>query len=214
MRPRLGRLLEHDPRSRAFPARTATALVSRTHRHWGPVLDQGDLGSCTGNALTQARNTTPLRAGRPLLTEADAVTVYGRATALDAFPGTYPPEDTGSSGLAVCKAGAQLGWIRTYRHAFGLDAALAALVLAPVLIGINFYDGMFDPDPAGFIAPSGGLAGGHEMVLTRIYVPGRWVLGFNSWGPAWGDLGRFRMTFAVLGRLLAEDGDCTVPSLT
>ena len=31
-----------------------------------------------------------------------AVALYSDATKVDAYPGTYPPDDTGSSGLAIC----------------------------------------------------------------------------------------------------------------
>ena len=49
----LGRLIEHDERSRryAFDA-SKVKLASVHHERRVPVLDQGDLGSCTGNAMT------------------------------------------------------------------------------------------------------------------------------------------------------------------
>lgn len=52
----LGRIVQHDPRSLAFVAATAP-LKTVTHRLSGQVLDQGNLGSCTGNAMAQALNT-------------------------------------------------------------------------------------------------------------------------------------------------------------
>ena len=78
----LGRHLQpnHDPRSLDHPAEVAP-LVSVRHQHHGPVLDQGQLGSCTGNATAQALNTDPLMPdGRRLLTEQDAVAIYSWAT--------------------------------------------------------------------------------------------------------------------------------------
>ena len=74
-------------------------------KHHGPVLDQGQLGSCTANALCQALNTEPNRwRTDPPLDETAAVGLYAVATTIDPFVGRWPLNDTGSSGLAVCKA--------------------------------------------------------------------------------------------------------------
>jgi len=202
----LGRVVQHDPRSRAYPA-TLGALRTITHRHYGPVLDQGQIGSCTGNAAADALNTTPLRHGRRLLTEVDARTLYHEATVLDGFPGTWPPTDTGSSGLGVAKAVVKAGWATGYTHAFGLDHALAALVLAPVIVGTNWHDSMFTPDSKGFIHPSGAVVGGHEYALVGLDVKRARVTMLNSWSASWGINGRAYITFADLGALLADQGD-------
>jgi len=208
----LGRHLEpnHDPASRAFPAAVAP-LVTTLHAHRGPVLDQGQLGSCTGNAVSQALNTDPLRpAERRLLTEADAVGIYTWATHHDPYPGAYPPDDTGSSGLAVAKAARKLGLIHSYRHAFGLDHALGALVLAPVIIGIPWLADMFTPDPDGYLSRTGTVAGGHEVALIGLDVEHRNVTVLNSWGSGWGNGGTALMHWADLDALLGQGGDVTV----
>jgi len=203
----LGRVVQHDPRSLAFPAALAPALKTVTHRHYGPVLDQGQVGSCTGNAAAQSLNTVPLRHGRRLLTEIDAQGLYHEATVLDGFPGTWPPTDTGSSGLAVAKASQQAGWVTGYTHAFGLDQCLAALVLAPVIVGTNWHEDMFNPDAAGYVHPTGAIAGGHEYTLLGINVKLARVTMLNSWSASWGRNGRAYITFADLGTLLADSGD-------
>src|SRR5882672_8003142 len=95
---RLGRHVEHDPRSRAFSAGTA-AIKSVRHKRHGKAFDQGELGSCTGNAMAGVLMTEPLWIRGRNLAEADAVALYKTATRLDSVPGTYPPNDTGSSGL-------------------------------------------------------------------------------------------------------------------
>lgn len=206
----LGRRVRHDPRSRQFPAATSASLVSTSH-YRPDVLDQGALGSCTGNALVGCRNTRPTRNRRRLLTEDYAQAVYARATQLDPWPGDWPPTDTGSSGLAACAAAVEGGLIGRYEHAFGLDHTLAALVLRPVMVGVNWYVDMEYPDARGFVEPTGGIAGGHEFELHAINVRDGFVCAVNSWGTGWGVAGHFRLRFATLGRLLSEDGDCTVP---
>lgn len=214
---RLGRHLHHDERSRAFPAALAPALRSVTHQHHGPVLNQGNLGSCTGNALCQALNTGPLAAGRgdtrPLLTEADAVRIYSEATILDPFDGAYPPDDTGSDGVSVCKAAQGEGLISRYTHTFSGDACRRALVLQPVIIGTIWYESMFDPDFRGrvHVRPSSGVAGGHEYCLYRLDVPHKRVWFINSWGEGWGKGGTAYLTWHDLDLLLDDGGDCTAP---
>lgn len=210
--PPLGRIINHDPRSRDFPARLAPALATKRHRHHGPVLNQGALGSCTGNAMVQALMTTPFRVRGRVLTEADAVSIYSEATTYDPFPGTYPPTDTGSSGLSVAKAAQRRGLIKGYTHAFGIDQCLAALVLNPVLVGTWWHADMYYPDADGFVAPSGTKLGGHEYLLVGLNVEKGYVTALNSWGVNWGKRGFFRMTFSDLDALLDDQGDCTVPS--
>lgn len=206
----LGRHIVHDDRSWDHPALLAAAYQSVWWPHYGPVLYQGSIGSCTGNALVDCLMSGPLyRRGRDL-TEADALRAYELATTLDPFPGQYPPDDTGSDGLDACKAGVQLGWLRGYTHAFGLDQCLRALSLGPVMIGINWYESMFKPGLGGVLSVSGQIAGGHEVALTAITATGM-VRILNSWGTGWGVQGCAYLRFADLGRLLSESGDVTVP---
>ncbi|MBP9918725.1 MAG: hypothetical protein KBF43_09080 [Dermatophilaceae bacterium] len=210
----LGRVVEHDPRSRAYPARATAAhvpFVSRRWRHVGPVLDQGQIGACTGFALAQCLNTGPLHTGQRALTDSDALALYKAATRLDNIPGEYPPDDTGSSGLAAAKAAKAAGLISSYRHAFGLDHMLSALQLGPVIVGTDWTDAMFTPDASGFVHYRGSRAGGHEWLAYGLNVPREYVLALNSWGPAWGVKGRFRVSFTDMGALLARGGDVTVP---
>lgn len=207
----LGRHVEHDPASRNFAAARATKRKTVLHKRTRAPFDQGDLGSCTGNAMCGVLVTQPWKHSR--LSERTAVELYELATTLDNAPGAYPPDDTGSSGLAVCKAAKQLEYISAYHHAFGIDHALDALVLAPVIIGISWYTSFDTPDENGVIEIADGatVRGGHEVELLGIDVDAETVTGINSWGTGWGAKGRFTMSWATLARLLAEQGDVTVP---
>jgi len=217
----LGRHLEptHDERSRAFPAAVAP-LETTYHQHHGPILDQGQLGACTGFATAGALNTDPLLPpGRRPLGADDAKGIYGWATHHDPVPGYWPPTDTGSDGLSVAKAAKHLGLISGYTHAFGLQHVLGALVLRPLIIGIPWYRGMFTPDRDGIITPSGDLADGHEIELMAVDVERQLVYFPQSWGLDWGvpapecgitTRGTGRMRWSVLGGLLAQRGDATV----
>lgn len=208
-----GRLVEHDPRSRGFPALTARP-TSKLWTHSAPVLHQGDLSSCTGNALAQCLNTTFFTKARPkrrYLGQEAAVELYSLATRLDEFHGEYPPRDTGSSGLGVCKAGVQLGYLTSYRHAFGFDDAISALALSPAIAGFGWYEQMMNVDQAGFIRVGGRQLGGHEVAVLGVNMPGRYIVILNSWSGKWGRNGRARISFDDLERLLDERGDVTIP---
>src|SRR6476469_1789674 len=99
---RLGRNVNHDPRSLAFMVRRqpARTLVSVLHDRRVPVFDQGHLGSCPGNAAVGAVGTAPLIDGlpgnHPQLDEPLAVQVYEDSTGLDIFSKDTPPTETGS----------------------------------------------------------------------------------------------------------------------
>lgn len=218
----LGRVVNHDPRSRAFPAPTATAVKSVTWPVYGPRLNQGQTSSCTGNAMAAWLNGKPAHAARSrYMVEEDALRLYSRATALDPFPGTYmhpaqngnSGDDSGSDGNSVCKAAREESLITSWTHAFGFDHMLASLQLGPVLAGTNWYDGFFRPSPAGYIDVSGENVGGHEYLIHGVNLRGQYLWATNSWGSGWGPLnGRFKIPFQIMRRLLGEQGDITAPT--
>lgn len=205
----LGRHIEHDERSKAFPAQLANDVLHVRHTRTSPILDQGNLGSCTGNAVVGCLGTQPYRLhpGVPL-DERLAVSIYSQATQEDPFPGAWPPEDTGSSGLAVAKVCVERGLCRAYDHAFGLEQTLLAASLRPVIIGLPWYSTMFSVDDKGFVRRTGGatLAGGHEVVVTAVRTDLQAVVFDNSWGD-WGRNGRAYLAWDLLGALLDEGGD-------
>lgn len=210
----LGRRVEHDPQSRRYAARRATQARTVLWEHRAPVLHQGTLGACTGFALAQCLNTTRFVNSRPqrrYLTSAHGRNLYSKATSLDQFPGQWPPTDTGSSSLGVCKAGMVFGYLSGYDHAFGLSHALSALSLSPMITGTAWHDAMFEPDSNGFIVPAGGVVGGHEYLVLGCNVPGRYITILNSWGPSWGRNGRAKIRWDHYDELLQDYGDATVP---
>jgi hypothetical protein len=213
----LGRHVEHDPRSRSFAVAPSVPgqRLKVMHRRHGRILDQGNLGSCTGNALVGAVDTEPLYRRRHLFREPMAVRLYSEATRLDEFDGAYPPNDTGSSGLAVCKAGVAFKLLTSYRHAFGIEQALDALQDGPVITGVDWYEGFDTPDTQGLVQIVGQIRGGHEFVVHG-YTPATLPLDSlvhcdNSWGDGWGFGGSFTMSVRTWASLLDAQGDVTVP---
>lgn len=214
----LGRHVEHDEHSKTFAIKRATsAPKSASYQRHCPPFDQGELGSCTGNAMAGALMTDPFwKTGRQL-TEVDAVRLYSEATHLDKIRGSYPPSDTGSSGLAVAKAAKKEGWITGYEHAFGLDDLLHGLSQRPGILGINWYTSFDTPSSTGEcpLTPNATVRGGHEVQMFKLDVEQQRVWCYQSWGLTWGGLadGTFWFSFSTLQRLLAEQGDATYPNL-
>ena len=221
---RLGRHVRHDPRSLRYqvPARSTGTLKSVRHNRRISVLDQGSLGSCTGNAAEGVLGTSPFYdaipttvLGRPTgntrVDEDQAIALYSAATALDDYDGGYPPTDTGSDGLSVAKAALAAGLISGYRHATSLEAALAALEDVAVVTGINWYDSFDEPSASGLItiAKRASVRGGHEVELEELDVDNRVVWFTNSWSESWGVAGRACIGWDDFGRLLDEQGDVT-----
>lgn len=214
----LGRHVAHDSRNLSYPwqRQAGRALTSQVWTRHGAILDQGSLGSCTGNALTGALECDPcygaLPPAHPALDENLAVAIYSSATTLDAFPGAYPPDDTGSDGPDAAKAAMKMGLISGYLHCLGLAAVLDALEDHPVCLGVNWYDSFDHPDSSGHVSlsPGASVRGGHEFLCRGKDVDSKLVICDNSWGPGWGNAGSFTFSWDDLDRLLHEQGDGTV----
>lgn len=238
MDPRLGRHVNHDPRALRYPVgvlpRSAIQSV-----HWArevPIFDQGNLGSCTGNAGTgllgtdnsgQHGNSSVMisdagaaashghfTAGTRILDESFAVDLYSLATDIDSYPGEYPPDDTGSDGPSVAAALVLLGLASSYSHAFSIDALKSAIQSGPVMWGTEWLNSMFNPNGDGTLPvdPNSGVAGGHELVISG-YDPSSDVFSVdNSWGTSWGLNGSCFVSGTDMAYLLGQQGDITVPN--
>lgn len=218
---RLGRQVHHDSRSLAFALAPPSTqpLASTMWERLCEVWNQGDVGSCTGEAgegalATNAYARLCTNAG-PFTQEA-ALALYAAASQLDSPPG-YPTVDEGSSGLAVAKALKARGVIPGYSHTFTPEDALRGAMLHPGNVGFTWLEGCDEPDAHGVVRYEGRVRGGHETVLMGIEVvllpdgsvdlDRSYAVLCNSWGREWGDQGYYRMSFRDFGRALADNGD-------
>lgn len=235
-RPGLGRIQHHDLRNLEYAhgVLPKAAIQSVAWARHTPILDQMQLGSCTGNALTGALGTDSkgrtataqvtvkadskgiFTAGTYTLDEDFAILAYELNTRLDGIRGQYKPDDTGSSGPACGKTAKALGLATGYTHAFSYDALRSALQSGPVLIGIPWYESMFSPETDGRIPvdAKSGVAGGHELLVREYDAVNDRVWVDNSWGLSWGVRGRGYLNGADLRALLSDGGDVTVLTFT
>jgi hypothetical protein len=217
---RLGRNFRYDPRDALYPFRRTTQAAWQ-QTLWDrmiAILNQGNLGSCTGNEAVGALGTGPiwrgLPASHPDLVESFAVKIYSRATVIDdgeGYTGQYPPTDTGSDGVSAAKACQELGLISGYTHCTTIAQMIDALQVGPVGVGADWYSSFDSPNTSGLvtIAKSAYVRGGHEWLVrgddgTNFFCD-------NSWGLGFGIKGSFLVSRTDMERLLGEGGDCTVP---
>ncbi len=199
-----------DPRDKPLGAalgRLGIQKTSGTQFWWSPsVLDQGKQGSCVAHGWVHSVNATPQthRYDHPF-----AVGIYDLARKMDEWPG----EDyEGTSVRAGAKACQSRGLISSY--AFTQDVKEAVLWLLnrrPIVIGVDWYSGMFDAKKENryFIKPTGSIEGGHCVMVDGVrYVEGGKGSDYlriqNSWGRDWGYNGRAKISFADFEKLLSE----------
>lgn len=207
--PLLGRQLLHDERSRAFPMTAAvdrSTWRDRSVRLYDPLPNPNQtIGCCTGVAKCCQLNAIGNRVLGRVLDMPDAERIYSENTKIDPWPGEWPPDDTGSSGLASAKAAQLLSLAGEYRWIFGgADEVIQNVVEGRVIsVGTWWYADMFNRDRDGRITPTGGRAGGHQYVIRGYDVDRDWALG-RCW---WGQYRDFWITRSDLDSLLRDGGD-------
>lgn len=219
--PALGRIVEHDERSRQY--RTTLTAPQLKEIDWdddAPITDQGNIGACTGftaldlmNNHVFAGNRSHATGSTALLPNTKGLDFYHQATLRDGISGnTYPGQDQGSSGLGAVKGLKFEKFITGYTHGFSLNDFLAALQHQPVMVGTSWTKGMFDPDSKGLVVPTGPVEGGHEYGAFG-FDPATQLIKFrNHWTANWGAKGRFFMRVNDFAKLLANQGDVTIPT--
>lgn len=87
--------------------------------------------------------------------------------------------------------------------------ALGVGYTAPAVIGINWHRNMFNPDSNGYLWPTGGVAGGHAILVFRIDLKEDCYWVWNSWGPEWGLRGTAKIKREAMRQLIdTERGEC------
>lgn len=211
---RLDRIPEFDERSRAHPVTAILpreALKPRSYRWRCMVsLDQGREGACVGFGWSHELAARPVEVLG--ITNDTAYKVYKLAQTLDPWEGE---NYSGTSVLAGAKAVQALypNAIQSYKWAFGIEEVIATLGYhGPVVLGVNWYSDMYEPDEAGFIKLGGSHVGGHCILAVGNNQRAKYVILQNSWGPDWGvNNGQCHITHADLATLLRLGGEACVP---
>ena len=165
------------------------------------VLDQGETPHCVGFAGAQWGNTLPVD---DKYDNSDGHDLYYLCKVMDG----EPKEENGSNSRSLAKALKQAKRLNTYAFAANVDEIIQWLLTkGPVLIGTDWYTGMFNPDSQGFIRPTGVVEGGH-MYLAIGYDPATEIIEYlNSWSDDWGLNGRFYMWKNDATKVFANQGE-------
>lgn len=224
------RKVQFDEKSRAFGA--VEGIEDRPFRSytWSCDVynDQGSEGACVGFGWTHELAARP----KVIRKDADfALAIYHRAQELDGYDW-----ESGTSVLAGVKAVQEIlnhngkPLIQEYRWAFGTADVLRVIgYKGPVVLGINWYYNMYEPDARGFISASGEIVGGHCILANGVKIvrldntlPATWenldldnsyVRLHNSWGTGYGIGGDAFISVRDLDKLLNEDGEAVIPTV-
>jgi len=219
-----------DVRDLKYESVTAKLLPQKTslRRYCSPIEDQGQLGSCTGNALVGCLELLERMDGKPQI-DLSRLFCYYNARLLE---GTTQ-EDSGATIRDVVKGAVKYGvcaeqiWrydiaqfalrpsketysqakrnlITEYRRVTGLTAMKTAIASGyALIIGISIYDSFESQEVARTgIVPMPGveetLLGGHAVAVIGYNDATKRFECRNSWGTGWGDAGYFTIPYAYL----------------
>jgi hypothetical protein len=215
-RPILDFRFHKDPRSRSYRARDEVARTARFKRVWttrkaGP-LDQGREGECVGFACAGELAAKPAAF---TVTDETGRKIFAAARSIDLSEGRdFPDGATVIAGLQACR---RANYFLKFLWCFGIDDTINWIVRrGPVILGIPWYDGMYDPDTKGLLRVSGRLVGGHAIMANGFWPAhpqfGDVLVLTNSWGKTWGINGRAYLPVEDAVRLLSEDGEVAAPT--
>jgi len=214
----LGRIAAPDERDNEYlmtdvlPKR----LPIRKTRSWyanGAWYNQGNSSSCVGHGWAHYIEDGPITHKGKVI---DPFEVYTEAQKVDEWEGENYEGTSVRAGAKVLQAN---GSIKEYKWAFDLQTALEyVLEFGPVVLGIWWYTGMFEPDSKNVIKISGIKEGGHAVLWNGANKKRRKARIKNSWGNGkilpkknnWGKDGHAEIDFDELDALIKDEGEACI----
>jgi hypothetical protein len=177
-------------------------------------LDQGQTGTCEGNAWTNWLIAGPVvHPDVAAFADAGVAETWARKLYVDATGDTSLQQ--GAYTRQILKVLKTRGEIGTYAAMSTADEIVNALLtVGPVCHGSDWYESMFDPiskygNSYLVVDESSGVAGGHAYCLTAVDLAPAdgpaYVRVENSWGSGWGHNGTARLSITNLHRLFVGD---------
>lgn len=208
---KLGRTVEFDERNLRYHIRNLGAPQIPRNMLWACEynLDQGMLSACVGFSWAQCLGTYP----HPDIgiDNQTGINIYAQARIEN---GEINSSIEGTSVLSGVKAVQDLypKTIDTYHWAFSIEDVITTIgYVGPIVLGVNWYNSMFEPDKSGLVSNKGVIVGGHAILANGVDVDNKLIRLHNSWGQNWGINGEAFITFDDLAQLLADNGEACVP---
>jgi C1A family cysteine protease len=216
-----------DPRDYSYTwGLTLPANSVDLRQYCSPIEDQGNLGSCTGNAVAGAIELLNKRNRKPTDVSRLFIYYYERllegtvgydsgAYIRDGIRATYTygapleslwPYQINRFTLRPSTAANTDGLRRKvtlYQRANDINAVIDSINSGfPVIIGFDVYSSFYDISSNGIMRyPNLSrevLLGGHAVLLVGYNQTSQYFIARNSWGAGWGDRGYFYMPFDVI----------------
>jgi len=168
--------------------------------------DQGQTNHCCGYGTAGWEACTPVT--DPGVTNNSANNIYYALKALDGEPGN----EDGSTVRTVGRYLVKMKRAGVYFFAASIaEAAQYVSHYGPVILGIDWTDGMFNCDRWGQIRPTGNVEGGHCILWYGNWTNKRTGKTFarlrNSWGTTWGLGGDCLIDLNDLQKLFDDGGE-------
>lgn len=205
----LGRVFRADIRDRNYLIENilglrSTLLTSKywdSNEWWG---DQGYTPQCVGYAWAHWIEDGPIKhGGTPPIIHPSLI--YSEAQKLDEWIGENYEGTSVRGGAKYLK---NTGKISSYLWTYDLSVLInTILTKGPVVVGTNWYMGMFYPNKNGLIKATGRLSGGHAYVINGVDLKTKLFRIKNSWGQSWGQKGFAYISFSDMQRLIRENGE-------
>lgn len=209
MKINFGRFYKSDERDKKFSIKkhSLKSLKSSiaSYINWQDTKwfgDQGETSQCVGYAWAHYLTNSPVKQFLP----PDGI--YHLAQRFDQWAGEGYEGTSVRAGAKVLK---HLGYLSAYKWGSSIEQALLALQTSPIVLGINWYEGMMQTDSYGMITPSGEMLGGHAILVNGYNLELERFRLKNSWGQQWGISGRCYLSFADAKRLFTENGEVCLP---
>ena len=168
------------------------------------ILDQGQTGHCVGFTGADFMGDDPVMES---VSNDLGHTLYYECKVIDGEPGA----ENGSNMRSIAIALKNRGRITAYAFAKSIQEVVDWVTAkGPVMVGTDWYDGMFTPDAKGYVLPTGKIVGGHAWSIIGYEPATETFICQNHWGPNWAVQGLFRLHKADAERLLSGNGEAVV----